>query len=503
VGPDATLNLNGNDRNGRHPPLAQRQWRSGIRRHHHQRDGSQPRQCRRGQHLGGSIQGAISFAKQGANTMTVRSNNTYTGATLINGGVVTLQDDGRLSGTTSLTLNHASLTISDAGITSSTDRVNNAAPITLNGGAIAFTGRDGTNSVETLGALTFASGNNNLRADAGASGSIRSAVLSIGNVTQSNQAVLNVNTAAGQMGNASRIIWANGASHLVNGIIPWALSGGGDFLSYVAPNVGNTTGGIAGIASAGYQGYTGTFLPVAHDATGNYNVGTNTIAITAGGLNINALKTTATGAQTISFANSTDLLNLTAGAYLKNSNQQTTFGSVVDDGRITVGGTASSGVSDFYFFTFPNGTNDTIINSRLVDNPNGARMRFVLTSYSPTSETIITNGLNSYTGGTTVNGGASFQSVLDLNVSGADGGATLAAIPLANVAADSLVINNSTVRLLAASQIHNSINPILNGGAILNLNNFSQTLGGLTFNNNGSTTVTTVTIGTGTPYVER
>ena len=303
------------------------------------------------------------------------------------------------------------------------------------------------------------------------------------------------------MGSASRITWANGASHLVNGIIPWALSGGGDFLSYVAPTAGNATGGIAGIASAGYQGYqgyTGTLLPVGHDATGNYAVGTNAITINAGGLNINSLKTTASGAQTISFVNNSDLLNLTAGAYLKNSNQQTTFGSTVDNGRITAGGTASSGVSDFYFFTFPSGTSDTIINSRLVDNPNGARMRFVLTSYSPTSETIITNGLNSYTGGTTVNGGASFQSVLDLNVTGADGGATLAAIPLANVAADSLVINNSTVRLLAGSQIHNSVNPVLNGGAILNLNNFNQTLGGLTFNNNGSTTVTTVSIGAGT-----
>ena len=107
---------------------------------------------------GGSIQGAISFAKQGANTMTVRSDNTYTGATLMSGGAVTLQDDGRLSGTSSLALNHASLTINDAGFSSSTDRINDAAAITLNGGVITFTGRDNTNSTETLGTLTFASG---------------------------------------------------------------------------------------------------------------------------------------------------------------------------------------------------------------------------------------------------------------------------------------------------------------------------------------------------------
>ncbi|MDP2324310.1 MAG: autotransporter-associated beta strand repeat-containing protein, partial [Gammaproteobacteria bacterium] len=449
------------------------------------------------QNWGGSIQGSIFFNKAGSNTLTVRDNNTYTGGTLINGGAMTLTDSGRLSGTTSVTLNHASLTITNAGLYDLGDRINNAAAFTLNGGAITFTGRDNTASSETLGTLLLASGNNNLRADPGGTGTIRSAVLSFGNVTQTNQAVLNVNTAAGQMGSAARITWANGSTHLVNNIIPWALSGGGEFLSYVDASPDGTSGGLGALNSTGYAGYNGTSLPLTHNDTGNYAVAGNTIAINAGGLNINALKTTSTGAQVISFAADTDVLNLTAGAYLKNSNQTTTFGATLDNGRLTAGGTASTGVSDLYFFTYPNGTSATTINSRLVDNANGARMRFVYTSYSPTSQTIITNGLNSYTGGTTLNGGAAFSSVLDLNVAGADGGTTLAAIPLANVAADSLVINNSTVRLLAANQIHFGVSPILNGGAVLNLNNFNQTLAGLTLNNIGATTATTVTIGTG------
>lgn len=112
--------------------------------------------------------------------------------------------------------------LSDAGTRANDNRINNSASITLRGGSITLTGRDLWNTVETLGDLAFTLGNNNLRADAGANGTVRSAELVFGNVSQSNQAVLNVNTANGQMGSASRIVWANGASHLVNGIIPWA-----------------------------------------------------------------------------------------------------------------------------------------------------------------------------------------------------------------------------------------------------------------------------------------
>jgi hypothetical protein len=95
---------------------------------------------------------------------------TYGGATLINGGGFTingttlagftLRDNGALTNTSSVTINYSTLNMSNSSgtLTDSTARLNSSAPITLNGGAIAFYGRANSLSSQAIGAVTLNQG---------------------------------------------------------------------------------------------------------------------------------------------------------------------------------------------------------------------------------------------------------------------------------------------------------------------------------------------------------
>ena len=446
---------------------------------------------------GGNISsgtGAIFYNKSGASTQTIYSDNTYTGGTLINGGALTLTDEGRLSGTTAITINNAALNLTDAGTMANADRINNAATISMRGGNLSLTGRDLWNSYEQVGAITLAGAQNNLTATVAANGSVRSAVLETGNLTQNNFSTLLWGGASGQMGNAGRIIIANGTSLLVNGIIPWA-TGGAEFGSYVNPTAGNATGGLASLNAAGYQGYDASIIPAgAGTTTQNLRLASASFVVpdvnigSAGTYNANAIHfVTSANNQVLSFADNADTLNLNSGGLSVSGNfTGKTIGSAVGNGFLTSGGTQNSGTAPLYL-TQNQGT--VLVNSSIVDNGNGAATRFV---YTPFNGAVITfNAANTYTGGTQLNGNVSHTGTLALNVTGGNGGSTVA------IPAGDLEINNATVRLDQASQIHNSVVPVLHGAGTLNLNNFNQTLAGLSFINDGSGTAASVTTGTG------
>ena len=75
--------------------------------------------------------------------MSLTNNNTYTGATVINNAGAVLTGGGRLSGTTSVTINGyvgqqvGVLNLENALAGANGDRVNNSAAVTLNGGLIS------------------------------------------------------------------------------------------------------------------------------------------------------------------------------------------------------------------------------------------------------------------------------------------------------------------------------------------------------------------------------
>jgi hypothetical protein len=278
-----------------------------------------------------------------------------------------------------------------------------------------------------VGAITLAGAQNNLTVTAGANGAVRSAVLSAGNLTQSNFATLLFGNASGQMGTANRLVIANGSSLLVNGVIPWATDGG-TFASYVEPAAGNAAGGLASLSSAGYRGYDASVVPAAGSVTQNLRLANASFVIPSSSAgadtydaNAIAFNTNANN-QTLSFADNADTLNLNSGGLIVSGNfTGKTIGSAVGNGILTSGGTRNSGIAPLYF-TANQGT--VIVNSVIADNGNGAATRFVFTPFN--GMTITFNAANTYTGGTQLNGNVSHTGTIALNLAGANGSTSVA-----------------------------------------------------------------------------
>jgi autotransporter-associated beta strand protein len=417
---------------------------------------------------GGQVTGNVFLAKSGAQTATWTNDNTYTGGTLIM-TAVTVQDSGRLSGTSSLAINNSQLTLSNTGLTNLTDRVNDAAPVTLRTGAILFTGRAQAVSSETLGPLTLAFGNSNINVTNGTAPA--SADLTFASITQGNiDATVNIQGANGLTGANSRLFFTTPPA-VTNNILPvWIESGGTDFVGY-GPS------GVVPLGSNGGPSYTGQALPAASNPAGNYKISVAGVVPT-GGLTVNTLNINA--AVNVTFATPTDTLTLAAGGLMKATGTLSLVGSVVDEGRLTSAAPAVGGVIPLYVFDGVSGSTLTI-NSRVVDN-GGTPVRLVIDHYNGGIVTLADPN-NSYTGGTSVNGWIS-NSTGAVSLSGAG-----TIIP-----AGGLTLNNSTLTSTAAGQIAAANVVTMTGQSTLTLVG-NNSLAGLVFNNIGGTSNPVVTTG--------
>ena len=153
----------------------------------------------------GTITGAVNFTRSGFNNFIVYSNNDYTGTTIINGGNTFLRDGGRLSGTGSLDINYATLTIDNNTAFGLDDRVNDSKAITLRGGSITFQGRAQTASSETLGAVALAQGNSTITVTAGGT-NVNSADLLLTSLTRNaGGGTVNFSGTSGLIGSTARL----------------------------------------------------------------------------------------------------------------------------------------------------------------------------------------------------------------------------------------------------------------------------------------------------------
>ena len=114
--------------------------------------------------------GTAGLVKGGAGTLVLNNANTYNGATTINAGTLKIDNNNtttaRLANTSGITVaSGGTLLLAQSGLTSSTDRIGNSVPVTLNGGAIfnsggltegiAPTGPLAANGSPGMGALTL------------------------------------------------------------------------------------------------------------------------------------------------------------------------------------------------------------------------------------------------------------------------------------------------------------------------------------------------------------
>ncbi|EDY20580.1 autotransporter-associated beta strand repeat protein [Chthoniobacter flavus Ellin428] len=354
--------------------------------------------------FGGLITGSLSFNKAGTYSLAAYSNENFTGATVINGGVLNLLDSGSLSATTSIEIDNATLQINNQGILGLADRINDSAPVTLNSGNITFLGRQQTASTETLGNVTLASGINTIQVSPGGTG-VNSATLTLTSLqkgaTQAGMdAMLNISasTALGTMGSTPQLLipgFNGGAKEAFLG--GWAIvttsSTTAEFAGY------DPVLGIGALNAPGFAGYDAVFLPATSQPTQNIRTTTNIVIPGGTGvLQVNSLNMV--GNINVTFNSSTDTIDLTSGGLLKSGNFGNTFGTNPGEGNLTAGN--GSGLADLYIYSQQN---NFFLNSNIIDNgPVGGPalnpVRLVLAG----SGLVTLKGFNSYTGGTVIDG---------------------------------------------------------------------------------------------------
>ena len=219
---------------------------------------------------------------------------TYGGATLINGGGLTvqnglngltLQDNGALPNTSSVTINYSTLNMSNSGgtLTDSTTRLNPSAPITLNGGQVALFGRANALSSQSIGTVTLNQGQSFLSSAEQSNQSIvGTATLTLASLSRTSGSGATVqfvqdyqNNSAASLGllgaitgkfivinNLNGVATTTVGAGLTNNLIGgWATVVNGffntnslEFASYIP------TLGVGSLNSAGFAGYDGASL---------------------------------------------------------------------------------------------------------------------------------------------------------------------------------------------------------------------------------------------------
>ena len=432
----------------------------------------------------GSNSGALNFVKAGTNTLTLSSGQSTTGTINVIGGGLTLLDGGTLTGTPTINVKYSTLTLNNTGAKDMTDRVNNAAAINLDGGSLTFNGRSMFSSSEILGAVTLNTGESNLLVSIGTA-STGGSQLTLTSLTRNAGAMLNLNrlnaasalsTDLGKVGSFPRLLVTSTPGSLggvipatVGGIVPGVFSGERDLVGYVDGL------GFGNLGTTSFPSYTSTATLAGVASTANV-FASAALAVTSGGQTLNAVNL---GTNDLSFVNASDTLALTSGMLMTAQNRNV--------GTIAIPGVITSSTSELFMFLWRNGASTMTVNSKIT----GANMLvFGGDGNGGTSNLILTNSNNNYTGGTVINAGGN-GSVLTLSNSGSP-----VVVPNATDPTKGLILNNSTATMtVSQGQIGSGNAVTLNGASTLTLFG-DNTLAGLTLNGNGGTTATTVNPGT-------
>ncbi len=308
-----------------------------------------------GGNFSGSIQGNINFVHSGTNNMNLYSDNSYTGATLVNGGTLTLLDNGALSHTNSIEIDYATLSVNNNnivdGIYDLSNRVNDNASILMRGGNITFTSRDYASSSETFGSLELAEGASTISANIGGGNVYFSAVITFASLTRDTNGLgATVNfTSGSQLGspaNSGQIFFTTTpASVADNALGAWAIVNSTDYATY------NPAEGVGAFNSSGFQAYDITLAPgnTTNLAANSGNLVTNlTTASTSTGL----LRLAGNFNSDITFGSASNVLNIENGGLLHaNTNSFSTIGTPTTRGILTAGGTATTGNTELIIYS--------------------------------------------------------------------------------------------------------------------------------------------------------
>ncbi|NBV85336.1 MAG: hypothetical protein EBS01_03515, partial [Verrucomicrobia bacterium] len=281
----------------------------------------------------GQLSGTLSFTRSGGTNSVLISNNTFTGATTIRGGNLNIQQGGQLSGTTQINNYFGTLNLDNAtSATFALDRVNNTAPLTLQGASVVYTGFPGADSAQNIGAVTLQPGISTLTSTRGNAGG--NAALTLAGLNRNAGSMVNFTAGSGVLGSSifgnSQILLSSGSALTNNILGGWAIANSADFATYLTAN--GTVAGVGALGqTGGYAQYTTTALSSnALTSADNILMSANATLL-SGGTTVNSLKMSGTAITlTISSGNT---LTLASGGLIT-----TTGTGTISGGTITSGG---------------------------------------------------------------------------------------------------------------------------------------------------------------------
>ncbi|MFN5805144.1 MAG: beta strand repeat-containing protein, partial [Opitutia bacterium] len=419
----------------------------------------------------GTVSGDVKVTKQGQQTLNLYSASSFTNSLMVNGGNVLLTAEGAMPSVSAVTVQYGGLYFDNNPSSDNlADRLNDSAAIAMRGGILELRGRQQTASSEDVGAVSLLDGNSLINAVNGAAGvglaSVQLNLASLSRTTGQGTVVFRADN-GGQAGSFPRITVGsiNGADTsvvgggLINGIIGgWAIfshtANPEHFATYI-PGLG-----LGYLGQAGFPNYApATVISNSTLATDNIRLAANSVSTITDDVTVNSINTQI-GTINVNIA-AAKTLTVNSGGILSFNNNAWFIGQNVNQGFLT------SGQPELFFYTQGNvgPTVNAVISGAIGLVKSGAGNMTLA-------------GLNTYTGGTTVN-----QGTLNVNAG--------SRIPLATDPAKGLILNNVTFTQSFAGVVDPGNIVTLNAGSALNYFDHN-TQAGLVFNNLG---------GTGTPIV--
>jgi autotransporter-associated beta strand protein len=337
--------------------------------------------------------GNMPLTKSGAGTQVLQGANTFTGATNVNVGTLTVSGaSGTIKTSSGITFNGGGLTLSyaDSDAEKALDRVSDTAAITSNGGTITYTTTTLASTkvfAETIGSVALTSGQLNIVESLNKTAG--SQTLTLAGLTRSGAANTSAVTfsSAGSRTTFNQIVVSGAAATDTNKIIgPWATIGTTAALQtdYAIYNASAQVVERNATPATSDAAWTTTWADTSNYAWGNGTTGMS-ISVTK---NINTLRHTG-GAETLTLASA----NLGTLGILNGVATALTI-AATGTGAVTLPTT----VADKLYVTTGSGA----ITISAPINDNGGALTLVK---SGTGGTLTLSGASNYTGGTTINAG--------------------------------------------------------------------------------------------------
>ena len=393
--------------------------------------------------IGGFITGTnATLIKAGTGTLDLYKSNTFSGQTILNEGAIRVFNTGMSFGTSTVTINNGTLTISNAGLPTTTEISN----LIVSGGLIQ-TGGNASSALTSNGSITVQSG------------TISAPILGAATLNKQSAGVFLLsgnNTYSGGTTVSAGTLCLSGNGTLGTGAI--SISGGE--LDLGAKSLTNTISGLTGgVLSNGTLTANG----------GNFNVSAGTItAVLAGS---NGVNKTDSGTVVLSAANTYSGGTTVSAGTLRLSGNGTlgTGGISISGGELDLG--AKSLTNTISGLTGGVLSNGTLTANGGNFNVSAGTITAVLAGSNGLVKsgngTVALSASNSYSGATTVNSGT-----LQAAASGALGNSTV------------ININGGSLLVTAANAVNDTAAINLGGGRMAASGNFSETVGALTLSAN-------------------